>query len=445
MNPTPGYTGREVVARGLADAFLSGAWTLDGLRDRGAAVLGARPRWLGRLTRDVLAYYRDPPRDRPRELAAIIAASPSFRGAFARADRGERPRPRVVAWTPSPTRMGPRRWPVPALDTVADLAGLLGTDLSRLLWLADPQQRERRVRDTWLRNYHYRWRDKPSGGVRLLESPKLMLKQLQRRTLHEILARIPAHPAAHGFVPGRSVRTFAGPHAGREVLVRLDLEGFFPTVSARRVYGIFRTAGYPEPVGWLLTALCVNAAPVAVLGTPGRDGAAPAGRMRRRLAEPHLPQGAPTSPALANLACHRLDRRLAGLAAARGATYTRYADDLAFSGDRAVRPYALARAVRAIVVEEGFDLNDAKTSVAGHGERQLLGGLVVNDRVNVPRWEVDRLRAVVHNCVRDGPEGQNRDGLPDFRGHLLGRIAWVEAANPDRGRALRALFDRIAW
>jgi hypothetical protein len=168
--------------------------------------------------------------------------------------------------------------------------------------------------------------------------------------------------------------------------MRVDLEDFFASVSAPRVYGIFRTAGYRESVAHTLTGLCTNVVPVDLPLS---------GRLARRLAAPHLPQGAPTSPALANLAAYRLDCRLAGF----GLTYTRYADDLVFSTDRNLRTLGVERIAR----DEGFRLNAAKTRVMGRGSRQTVTGVVVNVRPNVPRAEYDRLKAILHRAVHDGP------------------------------------------
>ena len=144
-------------------------------------------------------------------------------------------------------------------------------------------------------------------------------------------------------------------------------------------------------------------------------------RLSRRLATPHLPQGAPTSPALANLAAFALDRRLTGLAAAVGARYTRYADDLVLSSDRYLRtPQAM---IAEIAADEGFRVNAAKTRVMGRGTRQTVTGVVVNAHPNVPRAEYDRLKAILHRAPLDGPAGLDPS-------HLLGRIAWVESLNP---------------
>lgn len=167
---------------------------------------------------------------------------------------------------------------------------------------------------------------------------------------------------------------------------------------------------------------------------------------RFRLIAAHLPQGAPTSPHLANLVAARLDRRLTGYADAAGMTYSRYADDLTFSGDRTSAHAArvLAAASR-IVAEEGFAVNPAKTRIRTRAARQQVTGLVVNEHPTVPRDEYDRLRAILHNAARSGPAAANRDRHPDVRAHLQGRVAWVASASPERGRRLLRQLEAIDW
>ena len=169
--------------------------------------------------------------------------------------------------------------------------------------------------------------------------------------------------------------------------------------------------------------------------------------MLEALAVPHLPQGSPTSPALANLAALTFDRRLAGLAGRFGATYTRYADDLTLSGDRALlrRARRIVALVETIAADEGFRLNDSKTRVRSQAQRQLVTGLVVNDQPNVTRPDYDRLRAVLHDAALNGPAAANRRGHPDFRAHLLGRIGWASAGNPSRAEKLQAAYAAITW
>jgi len=341
-----------------------------------------------------------------------------------------------------------REWSVPAIESARALADWLEVDHGDLAWFADLKGFEGRMAGAKLRHYVYRVHAKRSGGVRLIESPKPRLKALQRRILDGILSAIQPHAAAHGFRKGRSIRTFASPHVGRRVILRMDLLDFFPTFSGPRVQAFFRTAGYPESVADLLGGICTNPTPRIAWRAAGPEISA---RELREAAifyaRPHLPQGAPTSPALANLCAYRMDCRLAGLAKSAEAHYTRYADDLAFSGDvdferRAER---LSLHAAAILLEEGFHVNHRKTRIMRRGVRQQLAGLVANECLNIRRTDFDRLRAILTNCVRLGPESQNREGHADFRAHLTGRVAFVEMIHAAKGRRLRALLGQVHW
>ena len=337
---------------------------------------------------------------------------------------------------------------LPQLPTEASLVEWLNVAPGKLRWYADIAGRNRLHPPGPLRTYRHRWIAKPGGRSRLLEIPNTSLKLLQRKILAEVLNAIPPHPAAHGFRPGRSIVTNAAPHCGKRIVLRFDLRDFFPSIPAGRVAGIFQTFGYPERVARLLAGLCTTRLPSDVWNArpnPWQDDTDSA--EGRRLANRHLPQGAPTSPALANLSAFRLDGRLAKLAACLGADYTRYADDLAFSGTdalaRRVRRFAMK--VASIVAEEGFALNYRKTRIMRRSERQHVAGVVVNVRPNVTRKEFDELKAILTNCVRTGAESQNRENRSDFRAFLLGRISHQGALNPVRGLKLQTIFDRIVW
>jgi retron-type reverse transcriptase len=288
---------------------------------------------------------------------------------------------------------------------VVDLARQLSTELPRL----------RAVVARRARLYRHLQIPKRSGGERLLYSPRQPLRGIQRWIQREILSRYHPHDAAHGFVRGRSIRTNAEPHVGKRVVLRLDFADFFPSIEYRRVRKGFQSLGYPYSVAALLANLCTL------------DG--------------RLPQGAITSPAISNLACATLDLRLAGLADAIGASYTRYADDVVFSSDDIHLSSAVAT-VRGIAADEGFRLREAKTCVTRRGRRQTVTGLVVNERVNVPREELRRLRAAAHKLRTLGPQAYRlavgaEDGRDPVR-VLEGKIGFVSMVDPVRGRALRA-------
>ena len=432
--------GRGRLAGALADAFLAGDWSAGSLRSQGSLVMGKRHAWIRRLVEQVLEFYPEPPSDRPRELAQFVERTRSIDEVALRADRRRRPFPAPRHRPTVATSAVRRPFATVPVDHAGDLADLLGITIPELLWFADPKGLQRRAASGPLHHYRSTWVGTRTGA-RLLEAPLPRLKAVQRQVLEQLLAPIPVHDAAHGFVTGRSVVTGARPHVGAATVISLDLQSFFSSVNGRRIYGIFRMAGFPEPVAHLLTGLCTQATPVRVLREmPG--GAV--FRLRRRLAEPHLPQGAPTSPHLANLAAFGLDRRLCAYASKVGAVYTRYADDLTFSGDQLnVRQRGVIAAVTRIAVEEGFSVNPSKTHTRGQDDRQSVTGIVVNQRTTVPREDYDTLRAILHNCVRYGPESQNRRSHSDFRAHLRGRIAWVASLDVERGRRLLATYHQI--
>jgi hypothetical protein len=198
----------------------------------------------------------------------------------------------------------------------------------------------------------------------------------------------------------------------------------------------------------LLGGICTNATPREVWRESANEMAPRAlWDLKKLYARPHLPQGAPTSPALANLCAYRFDCRLDGLAKVAGAEYTRYADDLAFSGGEAFerRVEHFATRVAAIAMEEGFGVNYRKMRIMRQGVRQHLAGLVTNQRMNIMRTDYDILKAILTNCVRHGPESQNRNGHASFRAHLDGRVGFVETVHSEKGQRLRAIFERIQW
>jgi len=430
----------------LANAFLAAPdWTGPDLSTAGVRTVGRRPALIRAAVSVVLDGYPRAPRDAPRELARFLAAADAFRRAFSAS--AARSPVRILSRTAVPTSARPVAR-VPPIGTVPELARLLGVTVGHLDWLADTHGWNRRAPAGPLHSYRYEWRSRPGRTPRLLEVPLHLLGSAQRAVLDELLVQLPLHEAAHGFVAGRSALTGARVHTGRQVVVSADLVSFFAAVPARRVYSVFRQAGLPESVAYALTGVCTHAVPVHVLramppgGSPDERAA-----LRLALATPHLPQGAPSSPALANLTLRRLDSRLDGWAHSVGATYTRYADDLTFSGDRPLgsRVDAFLRGVGRIVTAEGHALNPRKTRVRRSGVRQSATGIVVNEHPSVGRREADALRATLHNCARFGPDGQNRGGHPDFRAHLSGRVGWVEQVDPERGARLRASFEQIRW
>ncbi|MGD8588661.1 MAG: reverse transcriptase family protein, partial [Chromatiales bacterium] len=335
-------------------------------------------------------------------------------------------------------------FPLPELKTWKDLRLWLGLSVAELAWFADREGRQSGVGEAKLHHYRYRWLKKPSGAQRLLEIPKVRLKTIQRQILHELLDRVPVHAAAHGFRRHRSCLSYVTPHIGQAVVLRMDLQDFFHRVPVARIGALFRRLGYPPTVARLLQGLCTHASSPILAGQvfdtiPWES--------RQLLRHKHLPQGAPSSPAIANLCAWRLDCRLQGVAERFGLAYTRYADDLAFSGSRELLRLApfLRALVGKIALEEGFLINQRKTRLQTRAQSQRLAGIVINERPNLPRREYDELKAILYNCVRYGPDSQNRKRHADFRSYLAGRIAYASWLNPAKGERLQDLWRRIHW
>jgi RNA-directed DNA polymerase len=268
---------------------------------------------------------------------------------------------------------------------------------------------------------------KAKGGTRRIAAPRTPLRKVQRAILDKILAKVPLHDACHGFVSGRSTVTNATPHVGAAVVIKMDLKDFFPTVHYRRVRGLFEYLGYNEKVAATLAALTTY--------RPKLDA--------KTVVWPGvLPQGAPTSPALANLACRRLDARLVKLAAKYGAAYTRYADDLTFSFKQ-VPDFRIGRFlwwVDGICQQEGFTERAEKRRILRSKHQQRVTGLVVNKHVKVPRADRRRFRAILHNIAKHGLASQAR-GHADFPAYLAGYAAYVNMVDPALGRRL---LDEVA-
>jgi hypothetical protein len=380
-------------------------------------------------------------RPRLREVADVLIESSAFRRAFRSAKSLPPPAAEPAM---QPCAGPPQRWALPAILTPPALAEWLEISPSELHSLAAPWRgdSERRVQ-----HYHFHWIARRHGPPRLIEAPKMKLKTVQRRILTGILNHIPPHSAAHGFRAGRNIVSFTAPHAGQRCVLRMDVQDFFPSLRRPRVLRVFLNAGYPEPVAALLADLCTTITPLSIREAMPDVPPDKAWPLRKKLQSRHLPQGAPTSPALANLCAFALDARLSGLARKFEAAYTRYADDLLFSGGGAFSRSAARCEVHAgaILLESGLAVAHRKTKIMPQSVPQRAAGLVVNVRPGLPRRERDRLKAILTNCLRHGPSSQNRGAHSDFRAHLLGRLSHAAATHPASAAKLRAIFDAIVW
>lgn len=308
-----------------------------------------------------------------------------------------------------------KRYDLPVWKTEEDVAKAIGITLKELWFFSIHRERERQP------HYVTFAIPKRSGGKRLIMAPKRRLKAIQRQLLAVLVEKLPLSENAHAFRSGRSIRTGAEPHVGKRFVLKLDLKDFFPTVTCARVRGLLIAYGYSYPVATTLAVVMTEAErqPVEVDGTIFH---VPVGQR-------HCVQGAPTSPGICNALLLRLDHRLAGLAKKRGLVYTRYADDLTFSGevDRTAA-HKFRTLVNRIVSEEGFVVHPDKTRLMGQGNRQTVTGVVVNRTLGLSRQERRRLRATAHQLVRQNGGGD----LGILQAKFQGKVAYLSMLNPQQ-------------
>lgn len=210
---------------------------------------------------------------------------------------------------------------------------------------------------------------KKSGGQRHISAPSRELKRIQKWISHNLLKQLPVHEACTGYRVGMCIIDNARPHVGKDFVLNADIEDFFPSITIDRVNEFFESVGYDQKFAGYLSRLCTH--------------------------DELLPQGAPTSPDLANLICNELDTKLSAFCAERNWSYTRYCDDITVSGDGQITR-AEIDTICNIIVSEGFTVNDKKLRVARKTSQQKVTGLVVNERINLPRRERRRVRAMIH-------------------------------------------------
>lgn len=279
-----------------------------------------------------------------------------------------------------PSTQGPAQPSGPRTLTVDQLAARLGLTASELI--AVPIA------------YRPFQVPKRGGGYRDIRAPEPALRHVQRRIVRRLLQKVDAHPAALGFERGRSTVQNAALHAGRPVVLRMDVKDFFGSTGANRVGLLYANLGWDQQATELLLRLTTHAG--------------------------SLPQGAPTSPRLSNLVNRRLDERLTGFADQIGARYTRYADDLTFSFDRdvALTIHEAIRMTKSALADDGYVLHERrKLHIRRQHERQLVGGLVVNVRPQLTRDRRRWLRAVEHHSANGRTMSLSPTALQGWRAY----------------------------
>lgn len=285
-------------------------------------------------------------------------------------------------------------------EAVIWCAALLGVEVNRL----------EEILNNVSGHYQEFWMRKRSGGYRMISAPDKDLQAIQSTIYSRILSSVTiVHPAAVGFRCGRSVVDNAAPHLGKRYVLKMDIHDFFGSIRSPRVRQTFKKIGYPENVSKVLGALCC---------------------LHR-----HLPQGAPTSPALSNIVGYEMDRKLAALAAEYGLTYTRYADDLTFSGDVFPKEQIIPQ-VKRIIRDEKFEPNHKKTHFMNQSSRKIITGVSVASgvKLTIPKSKKREIRKNVYFILTKGlAEHQRRIGShdPAYLKRLIGMLCYWRAIEPD--------------
>ena len=243
---------------------------------------------------------------------------------------------------------------------------------------------------------------KKSGGKRTICQPSRKLKGLQSWILVTILNKIQVSPSCKGFRKGSSTLENAIPHIGANTVLNLDLKDFFPTVTNKQVFNIFRAIGYNNLISTVFTNICAY--------------------------KEILPQGSPCSPYLANLSAWTLDLRIQGYVGKRGISYTRYADDLSFSGLNPSKVVKIIPMIKTIIDDENFTVNHKKTRVASSARAKTVTGLVINeDSVGIGKQKYKKLRAKIHYLTK--PKEQTNEELLN---HVSGWLSYLNSVDKTR-------------
>ncbi|OQB13599.1 MAG: Reverse transcriptase (RNA-dependent DNA polymerase) [Firmicutes bacterium ADurb.Bin193] len=262
---------------------------------------------------------------------------------------------------------------------------------------------------------------KKSGGFRDLHIPSVELKYLQCWILDNILIKVQISPYATGFCNNKSIIDNAKMHIGSECILNMDIKDFFPSIKFTMVFRIFAYYGYTKELSFVFAKLCTY--------------------------EDSLPQGSPASPCISNIVSLRIDKRLSLLAEKYNACYSRYADDITFSGNGGIKK--LIEITAKILTEEGFSLNTKKTRMQFSHQRQEVTGLIINGgtiRVN-KKYKRD-LYQICYYCKKFGVDSHLQKikcNKSFYKEHLYGKAYFVNMVEPEEGKKLFKILNEIQW
>ena len=310
---------------------------------------------------------------------------------------------------------------LPILHNASDIASAMKISVGELRFLSFSRKHAKV-------NHYKRFKmPKKTGGYRLISAPMPKLKKVQHWVLEYVLNHVKVHDSAHGCVKERSIKTNAIPHLGKAVVINQDFKNFFPSVTYNRIKGVFLTLGYSNQVATIFSLICSEPKIVDV-SLLGENYFAQRG-------ERFLPQGSPCSPAITNILCRKLDYRLFGLAKKYGFEYTRYVDDITFSGN--VESYSnitsLLKYSRKIVNSENFKLHPEKLRVMKRNAKQEVTGVVVNEKANIPKKTLKRFRALLFQIEKDGIEEKSWNNGGNVLAQIDGFANYIYQINPEKG------------
>ena len=252
---------------------------------------------------------------------------------------------------------------------------------------------------------------KRNGKLRKIEAPNKDLKKFQQYLLQNYFNNLKVHFTAVGFIKNKNVKNGAYKHLNKSLLLCVDIKNFFTSIKKEYLYNIIKNIvknDYDTE---------------SILNLSTYNGV--------------LPQGAPTSPMLANAYCYELDTELYNLAKHNKLNYTRYADDLSFSSDDINFNFInLLKLITDILSKYGFILNHTKTRIINKNKRMTITGIVVNKKVNISKDKYKLLRAIIHNIKK-----HNIVLTAKEKSKLLGQISWVRYLNPLKGDKLLTQFN----
>lgn len=320
---------------------------------------------------------------------------------------------------------------LPAFESVSDFSQKSGFGLQLIKYLAFHRKVSKKT------HYHIFEIPKKSGGKRKISAPKPQLRYFQQWILENILNKISVGEVVHGFTAKKSIVTNAEPHLGKDIIINIDLQDFFPSISYRRVKGLFSKFGYSEQLSTIFALVCTQAHTEEILLDDVKYFV--------HKGERFLPQGSPASPAISNIIAYKLDKRLKGLAQKLGFIYTRYADDLTFSAnqDNEENINKLLYFVKQVISDENFTIHPDKLHIMRGKHQQKVTGIIVNEKLNVERKKLRKFRALLHNIEVNGWQNQTWGKAFHLINAVEGYINFVNMVNPAKALVFKEKLNVI--